>query len=80
MVTKHGRKLKYGDVGDDDDDDYDDDNDDDNNNLLHFTSYLRKIFCVGLPLYRSSIVLSHIMYYGVQESLKYKKSNSLTFN
>jgi hypothetical protein len=48
-------QLKYDDVGDDDDDD---NNNNNNNNLLHFTSYLRNIFCVGMPLYKSSLVFS----------------------
>ena len=84
------RQLKYDDddrdnVDDDNDESNDDDDDDDddnnnnnnnNNNLLHFTSYLRKIFCV--TLYKSSVVFSYITCYGVQYSYKYKKSSSLT--
>jgi len=83
MLKKHARQLKYYDDDDDDDDgdnNDDDDNNNNNNNRLHFTSYLGTMFCVGLPLYKSSLVLSHTVCYGVKDPYKYKKSSSLTFN
>jgi len=75
------RQLQYDVDGDDDDDNGDDNiNNNDTNNRFNFTSYLRKIFWVGLPLYKRGLVFSHIVCYGVQDPYKYKKSSSLTFD